>query len=317
MNKNSIAFVMLVMVGLAFGVHFCRADDSAATTTDAPGRAAVVLFGQKKHGIENYTILPAKVKAVIEEKKWNSRPWRTLFGSVVAAGGSIALMQWINAVLRKDKRARELKLKKEQHVMGGANPMLHMMRMLEMQQKNGDESDDQTKATMPLPEDEQHAVVAQEEALQWNQKHILKPGVRKGLGVLLFFLRITSLAMVIKVLDSGRDFWHGNCVPMALKQEINQFNGALRELGGQSLKIKNNPDALATMAYLFKSDRGLEKYLDQSKIEGQSQSESYVSALKGASEQRLVAAVNKAAETERKSLPALHRLRQAAFGYDL
>jgi len=192
------------------------------------------LYAAAGEGVAHYDTLPADAKAILEKSGWLQGPSAgDIVKAVAWTAGSIALLKYVNTILKRDKKARLLQLERQQADQGAVNPMAQLLRALQMQQQGeGGEAGMMPEVTL----DEAQPVAP--EQLEWNPHDILTPGKRKFLSVLSWAVTALAVVSVINLADRLKDAYSGNTLPSAVRHCINR-HGELEK------KVKDNRELVA------------------------------------------------------------------------
>ena len=172
-----------------------------------------VVLKSLDHGIKGFEKLTDSTKDALREAGWLARPSAA---TVLKAGAwvacPIAAMVYLNHLLKKDKKARLLKLKKNQP-QDTANPMAQLLMMMQMQGMGGGLTGTADEA---VPQEKPELV-----DITWNENDILSGGRRRLLEGLLFMARACAVLGIVNFVDVLKDCWKGNTVPSAVRKYIN------------------------------------------------------------------------------------------------
>ncbi|MDQ5891081.1 MAG: hypothetical protein QG604_955 [Candidatus Dependentiae bacterium] len=212
---------------------------------------------EAKNGVKGLVLLSKEVPAaeqLMSEYGWLNGPsWGDVAKAGIWTAASVSAMWYISRVLKRDKHARMIKLKKQQQAMGGINPMAQILRAMQMQQNGlsaGEGMDDGFE--------EQAAAPVAPEVLEWNPDDILTPGKRRFLEIFSWVATGMSVLTVVNLVDRCKDKYHGNTVPSAIRNRINWFVNVEKEFAKSKEKINKNPGFTVQVAYELDRDEKLE-----------------------------------------------------------
>jgi len=268
-KKRFNTCIVVILSSVLFGFNGRAVDQAVVDQASAPVVVPImadvpfdVYQSAKTHGIENWEKLPQKIKDYAQKNEWLGRPWASLGLAAVLVAGGILCMKMLGDPLKKDKRARELKLKRDQQAMGGVNPMLQMLQMLERQQNGEEEETGPMKREAVLPEDQEAPGTKGSKEESINERHVMKRGTRTVFRILLFLSKLATVGAVINVVDKAADCWKGNSLPWKLRKIINHYNvGYKLHCDGVDGYLHNPAEApVAQQFKAFKNLCNLEKH---------------------------------------------------------
>jgi|GEM_PF-7069771 len=211
--KKIFIMSLITLWSCAYGADASVA--SSGETIPSPGSDDAVRYETFSRS------LTVEQKEIMQNLGWDKGPsWYSLAASGAWVAGSIATMLVLGKVLKRDKKARELKLKKEQMAQQGPqiNPLLQMMRMMQMQQGGMEGMPDLGEDGMQLIKSDQQP----DEVPTWNPKHLLSPALRKFCQVSLWVARGVFAWALLSFGDKCRDWWQGTTARAAVRASINE-----------------------------------------------------------------------------------------------